>query len=152
MNQALLKLSFIFSLLYHLVDASALGYDAILTIVVIEVIFSFSVGLVCIVLSFNLFRALKDSPDIYTGSPIDEFPLSRCPSQTNLTLTYDGINNMVSNPNILDGDYRTFHNARMTSFGSDAEMDYETLVEPDLPQENNLVGIVRSFAGYLRLW
>ena len=40
---------------------SSYAYDVIFIIVVLEVIFAFSIGLICIVLSFNLFVALKDS-------------------------------------------------------------------------------------------
>ena len=58
------------------VHAASTGYDMILTIVIVEVIFSFMIGVVCIVLSFNLFRAMKDSPESYTGLPAGEFPLS----------------------------------------------------------------------------
>jgi hypothetical protein len=59
------------------VRATSAGYDTILTIVIVEVIFAFVIGVVCILLSFNLFRALKDSPESYTGLPVGEFPLSR---------------------------------------------------------------------------
>jgi len=40
---------------------SGYAYDLIFVIVVLEVLFAFSIGLICIVLSFNLFMALKDS-------------------------------------------------------------------------------------------
>jgi hypothetical protein len=40
---------------------SVYAYDLIFAIVVVEVLFAFSIGLICIVLSFNLFMALKDS-------------------------------------------------------------------------------------------
>lgn len=42
----------------------------------------------------------------------------------------------------------------MGSFGSDAEMDYEGMVEgyEPPPQEGNLLGVVKTVAGYLRLW
>lgn len=40
---------------------SVYAYDLIFAIVILEVLFAFSIGLICIVLSFNLFMALKDS-------------------------------------------------------------------------------------------
>ena len=40
-----------------------LGYDAVLAIVIVELVFAFSVGLVCVIFSLNLFLSLKDSQD-----------------------------------------------------------------------------------------
>mmetsp|Transcript_18415 Transcript_18415/g.40963 ORF Transcript_18415/g.40963 Transcript_18415/m.40963 type:complete len:144 (-) Transcript_18415:26-457(-) len=112
----------------------AFGYDVILAIVIIEVIFAFSIGVVCILLSFNLFRALKDSPNGAVG----EFPLSRGNSY-----------------NDLDADYSTF--AKDNGGGgvggsviSDEEMDFEGVHEGG--QESSLVGIARSVFAYIRIW
>ena len=41
----------------------SLGYDAVLAIVIAELVFAFSVGLVCVIFSLNLFLSLKDSQD-----------------------------------------------------------------------------------------
>lgn len=144
-------------------SASSAGYDLILTIVIVEVIFSFVIGVVCILLSFNLFRALKDSNDTYTVLPSGEFPLSRGPSHNALNggdpdriSEYAGRNSSPHSPNDRDGniDYSTFRDPRsMGSFGSDAEMDFEGMAEGYVPpNESNLFGVVKSVAGYLRLW
>lgn len=151
-----------FASAFGVVSASSAGYDLILTIVIVEVIFSFVIGVVCILLSFNLFRALKDSNDAYTVLPSGEFPLSRGPSHNALN-TGDadrsseyGRTNSPHSPNDRDGnvDYSTFRDPRsMGSFGSDAEMDFEGMAEGYVPpNESNLFGVVKSVAGYLRLW
>ena len=41
----------------------SLGYDAVLAIVIAELVFAFSVGLICVIFSLNLFLSLKDSQD-----------------------------------------------------------------------------------------
>lgn len=130
---------------------SAAGYNVILTIVIVEVIFSFMIGITCILLSFNLFRALKDSPDSYTGLPVGEFPLSRG-SNYNFA-EYD---TEAGNPNAGDYDEHagSARDPRIGSFGSDAEMDFEGVAEGYDPRtaNSNLAGIARTVVGYLRLW
>ncbi len=155
MNQNGMKLSHQFSLLGVLAiicsaeaTAANAGYNLILTIVIVEVVFSFLIGFVCILLSFNLFRALKDSPDSYTGLPVGEFPLSR------------GSNyNFMADPERGDdsaqgGEGDSEHDPRLGSFGSDAEMDFEGVMEGYDPRtaNSNLVGVLRTVVGYLRLW
>jgi hypothetical protein len=147
-------------------SSSSFGYDLILTIVIVEVVFSFLIGGVCIILSFNLFRALKDSPDGYTRLPVGEFPLSRGAGLNALGNQNDvergsesGRGATSNNPSPVPGDnqldYSTFRDPRMThgSFGSDAEMDFEEIVDGGTgPPRSSMVAVVRSVAGYLRLW
>lgn len=159
LNRALYKWALFASSLVTVSAANA-GYDLILTIVIVEVIFSFLIGVVCILLSFNLFRALKDSNDAYTILPSGEFPLSRGPSHNALNGEPDRGSdygrNSPHSPNERDGnvDYSTFRDPRsMGSFGSDAEMDFEGVAEGYVPpNESNLFGVVKSVAAYLRLW
>ena len=54
---------------------SPIGYDAIVVLVVIELIFAFGVGVTCIVFSLNMFRALNRSPEVYRSLPVGDFPL-----------------------------------------------------------------------------
>lgn len=129
---------------------SAAGYNVILTIVIVEVIFSFMIGITCILLSFNLFRALKDSPDSYTGLPVGEFPLSR-----GSNYNFADYDTEAGNPNTGDHDSdQGARDPRMGSFGSDAEMDFEGVAEGYDPRtaNSNLAGIARTVVGYLRLW
>ena len=129
---------------------SAAGYNVILTIVIVEVIFAFMIGVVCILLSFNLFRALKDSPDTYTGLPVGEFPLSRG-SNYNFQNEYEAGS---SEEVWRDSEPANQRDPRMGSFGSDAEMDFEGVAEGYDPRtaNSNLVGVLRTVVGYLRLW
>ena len=129
---------------------SAAGYNVILTIVIVEVIFSFMIGITCILLSFNLFRALKDSPDSYTALPVGEFPLSR-----GSNYNFADYDTESGNPNAGDHDSdQGARDPRMGSFGSDAEMDFEGVAEGYDPRtaNSNLAGIARTVVGYLRLW
>lgn len=129
---------------------NAAGYNVILTIVIVEVIFSFLIGFTCILLSFNLFRALKDSPDSYTGLPVGEFPLSR-----GSNYNFADYDTESANPDAgaRDSEYSP-RDPRMGSFGSDAEMDFEGVAEGYDPRtaNSNLVGVARTVVGYLRLW
>ncbi len=65
MERSLKKLVLSFavaSLLPEVVKAaSPVAYNTILVIVIIELIFAFAIGVVCILFSFNLLRALKDA-------------------------------------------------------------------------------------------
>lgn len=129
---------------------SAAGYNVILTIVIVEVIFAFMIGVVCILLSFNLFRALKDSPDTYTGLPVGEFPLSRG-SNYNFQNEFEAVSTEEGGYESDPGNQR---DPRLGSFGSDAEMDFEGVAEGYDPRtaNSNLVGVLRTVVGYLRLW
>ncbi len=136
--------------LFSLVSASTIGYDAILAIVIAELVFAFSVGVVCIVFSFNLFRTLKDSQETYGNLPTGDLP----PRLTN-------VNNKNSQNNLVNGgtdpfDYSTFHERETYSFGSDAEMDYEGRADDPLPdresESGNVVGVMGTFGSYLKFW
>jgi len=142
----------VFALVCSAHAGNAAGYNVILTIVIVEVIFSFMIGITCILLSFNLFRALKDSPDSYTGLPVGEFPLSR-----GSNYNFADYDTEAGNPNAGDREDEHTGSARdprMGSFGSDAEMDFEGVAEGYDPRtaNSNLAGIARTVVGYLRLW
>lgn len=104
--------------LFGVVEASSTGYDMILTIVIIEVIFSFLIGVVCILLSFNLFRALKDSPDAYTGLPVGEFPLSKAASHNMLFEDDLGRGSTPRSPNEREGKNSCRSRFRNTRFNT----------------------------------
>lgn len=131
------------------VQSSPIGYDAILAIVIIELLFAFSVGLACIIFSFNLLRALKESEEDYSRSKIGTLPSRVSGSSSNKK------NNAWQSTESLF-DYRTFEETngsgrRHQSIGS--EMDEERQSEYDEASANN--GIWRSFktfGGYLKLW
>jgi hypothetical protein len=135
-----------------LVSASTIGYDAILAIVIAELVFAFSVGVVCIVFSFNLFRTLKDSQETYGNLPTGDLP----PRLNNA-------NNKSSQNNLVSAgtdpfDYSTFHERETYSFGSEAEMDYEGRADDQLPdreresESGNMVAVIGTFGSYLKFW
>lgn len=154
--------------------ASPIGYEAILAVVIIELVFAFSVGLVCVVFSFNLFFALKDSPDTEVQS--GNLPANRPRNNSSgLTQPLTGSNPQLNQ--LVDGstDYRTFpslkvpSNSRHHNTESDEELDFNTprddaesflhrdtynsnIDDNNEPRENNLAGLARSFTNYLKLW
>jgi len=69
---------FIYMLLPFCQAASSIQYDAILALVVLELVFAFGVGLSCILFSINLIRAIND-PSL-SHVPSGTFPKSRSSS------------------------------------------------------------------------
>ena len=53
------------------VQHSPISYNALLVLVAVELVFAFSVGIICVIFSFNLFRALSD---LETALPIGDLP------------------------------------------------------------------------------
>ena len=136
------------SFLMCLVTAAAsnnIGYDAILAIVIAELVFAFSVGVVCIVFSFNLFRTLKESSEVSMSTGDLPPRGGKTSSQSNL--------NGAGDPY----DYSTFHERETYSFGSEAEMDYEGradgAAEPEEEaKDGDFSAVVSTFTSYLKFW
>lgn len=118
--------------------AAPIAYDAILALVIIEVVFAFSVGIICIVFSFNLLRALKDVPtEQMDRLSVGNLPPSR-PTQQGRAGSVD------SNTGLLPRASNTRHPSQ------DSEMDSEVQLpgyEPPPPES-----IFETFASYLRWW
>jgi hypothetical protein len=53
------------------VSHSPISYNTLMVIVVLELVFAFSVGIICVIFSFNLFRALSD---LDQNLPIGDLP------------------------------------------------------------------------------
>ncbi len=122
-----------------------IGYDAILAIVIAELVFAFSVGVVCIIFSFNLFRTLKESSEVYNNLPIGDLPARNA--------------NMKNGANNADPyDYSTFQERETYSFGSEAELDYEGRADGGEMEEgkegeaDGFGGVVNTFTSYLKFW
>lgn len=60
-----------------------IGYDAVLVVVLIELIFAFGIGISCIIFSFNMYREVSLS-----GDKMDTLPVGELPSR----LTFRGSN------------------------------------------------------------
>jgi hypothetical protein len=169
-----LLLALVFSLLPSFTMASSsspIAYDIILAVVILELIFAFSVGLVCIIFSFNLIVALKDtSNEVIDTLPEGDLPPSRI-SLHQRGSSFD-VNNGNNNRDTFDessggnsravggggsagySDYKTFHNVARTptnraSFAS--EMDVETGVLQN-NNNNSFKELFNTFYNYIRLW
>jgi hypothetical protein len=170
--QTLLFISLVCSLLpsFTVASSSPVAYDIILAVVILELIFAFSVGLVCIVFSFNLIVALKDtSNEAISTLPEGDLPPSRV-SLHQRGNSFD-VNNGNSNRDTFDessggnprtggagsagfSDYKTFHNVvrsptNRASFAS--EMDVETGVLEN-HNNNSFKQLFNTFYNYIRLW
>ncbi len=136
-------------------SASTIGYDAILAIVIAELIFAFSVGVVCIVFSFNLFRTLKHSHEDNDLSRGD-IPSRHFTSGGNIkNSSQNNLVNGVTDPN----DYSTYQERETYSFGSEAELDFEGRIDGAATggderdsEGNGMVAVFTTFASYLRPW
>lgn len=86
-NCKLLQILYFTQVIISINAQSTLSYDAVLTIVIIELVLSFSIGVICILFSYNLFRAIKDSENDDEAEDSD--------------LNLPGANNNISNNNII---------------------------------------------------
>lgn len=119
--------------LFRQASCNHIGYAAILSIVIVELVFAFSVGVICIVFSLNLFRALKESeqPMTYNTMP---------------TLATTG-NSQIFSENTDNSDYRTFNDGHMSDL--DLEVDTEGLLEEQEDSQHGITGIFKTFTSYL---
>eukprot|EP01041_Mallomonas_annulata_P007074 gene7074-14388_t len=108
-----LKIALIFVIFKKCVATSPIGYDAIFTLVVLELVFAFGVGVSCILFSINLIRALGDSPSqSYQNLSDGSFPRSRQPSAYD-NETAIGYHHLATPTHIVNSssgaiDYNTF--------------------------------------------
>lgn len=121
------------------------SYDIVLTMVIIELIFSFGVGIACVVFSFNLYRAIKKDSEHFAPN----------------NLQYQ--NNSKTTQNTKGGsDYRTFLEegnssaeagrdsggptgpSRADYFSDEYEIDEET--------PGSVVSLMSNFGSFIRLW
>lgn len=153
-SSILLILAFLLALLPSKVSAdsaSPIAYDIILVIVILELIFAFSVAVVCVLFSFNLILTLKDSSnEVISSLAVGDLP----PSRRTLHQRDSDMNEEQ-----LPLDYKTFRdNAERSgntmhgnSFGS--EMDLERQLPGYEPRnQNNFAAVFNSFFSYVRLW
>lgn len=137
---------------------AVIGYHLILAVVILELIFAFFVGLSCILLSYNLFRALRATDQHHNETMI---PIAVVRDHSNLN--HDEIHESHSHLNLNDtndtsssyvGDSTDqFSYSSMKS--SDSELDFETMVgDPTvLGGDNSIAGAaLRVFTTYLKFW
>ena len=146
--------------------APPIGYDAILAVVIVELVFAFGIGISCIVFSFNLFRELNNSD-------VDVSPVGDLPNRQSLHRKPTIVSAVGS-----DNDYNTFDFRHTIGTGSGSgttgtERNSEYDIENDIPnnvigspehqaprpnevenapQEEGYMPIVQSFLEYIRVW
>lgn len=134
---------------------SSISYDTVLVIVIIELVFAFSIGLICILFSYNLFRAIKESE-------------SAEENEVQLQLEHEGsIPSSFGNEDYheVSGNYGSFDDEYRGEFVYEDDLEYGDEHDSDLDYENvqkeNIhyqadqqgpVSIMKSFTRYLRLW
>jgi hypothetical protein len=153
--------------------ASPVGYNTILIIVIIELIVAFSIGVVCILFSFNLLRALKDAApetlssgklpprrnDALTVLPPKHYYAGNVPStnqfqynplipqnmRTRESDDFSHYHDAVENPLPVVGDQlTTAPSAGIRRNSAGSEWDFET-GDPDAERKNNsLFGNIRG--------
>ena len=159
---------------------STLSYDAVLTIVIIELVLSFSIGVICILFSYNLFRAIKDSEnesDSNDNTTAEEngvpggiirrrSPYGSVDDLDNISRgdgiggTRSDVRGLVSNRESVSGDdddnEDDGEHSRSFDYHAyeddDSEIDYERKVDTEDRGNGGMTAVVRSFTPYLRLW
>lgn len=128
-------------------------HEVIIAVVVVELVFAFSVGVICIIFSFNLLRAIKDNPDATISLHSGGLPPSRS------TLALRNSFSAVQTPNHRPDEQSLLPHVvpnadmvgRASSVGS--EMDIEEPIDPNNPNPNaGLTGVYNTFVSYLRIW
>jgi hypothetical protein len=110
-------------------------HNVVLSIVIVELVIAFSVGVMCIIFSFNLLRVIKDSANANLTMTTGDFPPSH---SSNLR-------------SISESDYSAIPDEELRRVRSESsELDFETQLEPD--SESGTWGMLHTFGGYLRLW
>ncbi len=156
---------FIFGLLFEIAVAqSTLSYDAVLVIVIIELVFAFSIGIVCILFSYNLYRAIKLSDSAQNLNNIEssadnngpEFDaanvlpyygaLAREDEQISVDNSYGperekpiNFQSSIEHEEDLDDDDEQIDIERKNSENGQADSDYDG-------------SILQSFIPFLKLW
>lgn len=117
---------------------------AVLTIVILELVFAFCVGLSCILISYGLFRALSST---------DRLDYSEIRPMLSRSKSNDSAVGLQRESFDSDEVRLTMQNTVLSS-DSDSELDYEERVDDPtrvLDGENGLA-IFRMFTNNLRVW
>lgn len=134
-------------------DSDGAAYDTVLAIVILELIFAFGVGIVCVIFSFSLVRSLGDAEDEMAALADGELPPNRRSNlykNTAAAVAAGSMSPYQQSGRAVTGDLKSFQSGALRSSDSlDAvsEMDSETQ-QPGVPQP----GLLHSFTSYLKLW
>ena len=136
----------VLSLLGSAVATSNVQYNIVLTIVIVELIFAFSIGIICIMFSVNLYRALKDSDGKVVDGNLPNSPIvTTRGSLTNRRsgATYAPVpNDAISNDNAVDD---------IEDCASD-DYELETEARRDMHKRRSFGAALASFTAYVKPW
>lgn len=147
--------------------ASPVAYNTILVIVVLELLFAFSIGVICILFSFNLLRALKDSPsEVLHSMSAGELPPSRRSQSAFVAQEPQSGYNPLLMGSDSGGDLSDFHDAEdfhpayQRQPSTESEIDVERRLSvargseavPSTGGTSGVMGVISTFASYLKLW
>ncbi len=118
--------------------AAPIAYNAILALVVVEVVFAFSVGIICIIFSFNLLRALKETP----SEQMDRLSIGNLPPSRPTLLGRTTSIGSLHDPSDNSGD-------RRVSRDDESELDTEEQIPGYQPPSES---ILETFGNYLLRW
>jgi hypothetical protein len=126
-----------------------LGYDAVLIIVIAELVFAFGVGVGCVLFSFNLVKTVYKSEE--NALQVGQFPLSP-PRENMLNPILSRIPSLFSNDQPLDDEevgrsYSIFS----ADNASREEGKTTSLGEEDKPI-TEFAAILKSFTDYIRFY
>ena len=145
---------------------SPIGYEAVMILMSLELIFAFSVGITCIVFSVNMFRALtrEGETSTYSSLPVGDFPLPPVSSSQNLIRNSSYVTAALSNGDYqyhssanIGGDLSRIPDKPINISNVSSEFDLETTGANDNTTTAPIVDVtiwstIQSFADYLRLW
>lgn len=155
----LTALAVLSALLLDTVSASV-TYDTVLTFVILELVFAFGVGIVCIIFSFSLVRSLGESKETMHQLPDGDFPsnvkskagrksVMAFQQNQNQSQTYNNLQEDGSFMRSVQGLPR-INNVLERSGDNLSEMDSET--QPHDEDAAPQPGLVSTFTSYLKLW
>lgn len=133
--------------------ASPVAYTTILVIVLVELIVSFLIGVICVVFSFSLLLALKDSSS--ETLPSGDLPPSRRSLSPFIQNNNPGSPGEYHNPmHDSEGDEENIDGGFRRQSVAESEYDYERHLSnaDQLPPQGNFVGVMRTFGSYLKFW
>jgi hypothetical protein len=145
---------------------SPIGYDAVLVLMIVELLFAFGVGLACILFSLNIFSALHRSTEDSRGLRVGDLPKpSRGPSPRThyhagdvlmerfVSVDAPDYEALIGDTETLDGDEKDITGVDVGS--EDRDETTQAMAEPSArsdPGSSGFWSSVQSFIEYLRVW
>lgn len=136
--------------------SSALSYNAVLTMVILELTFAFSIGVMCIIFSLNLYRALKNESDTAEIAPpgeyynkIDRFAANDGADKANLK----GVYNAVPSNGNDDAEVAVSPSDLDDCASDDYELEYRSPKRAPIERTNSgFSSAIKTFTNYMRPW